>query len=301
LPVTPGLWLAGDGTVVVVVVVVVDEVVVEDEVVEVGCDGLGAVVVGALVGGTVVLEAGVDVGGEELLPPPIEVPVAWGSEPTMAASGRPAPNSTSVMTKSDTANTPRMESKRTGQRIRRNSAGQSRQNGWRPSAACLPLAPVVTRPRSYKDSGAGGTGLGRAALDPLVAAVVPSPPTEPERGADPARSAGSSDLWRVTRPAGWVSPRFRKPLSLCPLVGSAWRTAAWVRSIEACTTAAAVVATALPMATPMIVPCTPKAEAMSAASTAPVTEAKTCGTLSFIDIGRDRLPVGRDAPGALGP
>lgn len=53
-------------------------------------------------------------------------------------------------------------------------------------------------------------------------------------------------------------------------------TACWPRSIDCVTSAEPIVAAAEPMATPMTVPVTPKLEAMSAASTAPMAEATIC-------------------------
>ena len=46
-----------------------------------------------------------------------------------------------------------------------------------------------------------------------------------------------------------------------------------------------VVATALPRATPMIVPFSPNNDAMTAEATAPAAEAATCLALSLIDSG----------------
>src|SRR5580704_7377848 len=53
-----------------------------------------------------------------------------------------------------------------------------------------------------------------------------------------------------------------------------------------------VVAMKLPMATPMTVPATPKNEAMTAAATAPVADARICRRLIFMGRGADR-PTGR--------
>ena len=62
---------------------------------------------------------------------------------------------------------------------------------------------------------------------------------------------------------------------------TAWRTASCPRSIDCATSAVPIVAAADPMATPTMVPLTPKTEAMSAARTAPATEARICRTENF--------------------
>ena len=51
-------------------------------------------------------------------------------------------------------------------------------------------------------------------------------------------------------------------------------TASCPRSIDCATSAVPIVAAAEPMATPTMVPLTPKADAISAARTAPATEAR---------------------------
>jgi hypothetical protein len=60
------------------------------------------------------------------------------------------------------------------------------------------------------------------------------------------------------------------------------RTFAWPFSNERNANVLEMVAAALPMATPAIVPPTPKNERANAASTAPTTEAMTCFQLSFM-------------------
>jgi hypothetical protein len=59
------------------------------------------------------------------------------------------------------------------------------------------------------------------------------------------------------------------------------RTFAWPFSKDRNATVLEMVAAALPMATPAIVPPTPRNERANAASTAPTTEAMTCFQLSF--------------------
>ena len=58
-------------------------------------------------------------------------------------------------------------------------------------------------------------------------------------------------------------------------------TAWWPRSIDCAMNAVPMVAAAEPIATPMIVPLTPKAEAISAAITAPAAEARIWRTENF--------------------
>ena len=58
-------------------------------------------------------------------------------------------------------------------------------------------------------------------------------------------------------------------------------TALWPRSIDWATSAVPVVAAAEPMATPTMVPLTPKPDAMTAASTAPAAEARIWRSENF--------------------
>ena len=84
-----------------------------------------------------------------------------------------------------------------------------------------------------------------------------------------------------------------------------WRTRLLVRSIVLAATAVPVVAMIDPTATPIMVPFTPKKEAMTAASTAPTVDATICLGLSLITRRRcgtgsstaARVPV-YPAPGA---
>lgn len=60
-----------------------------------------------------------------------------------------------------------------------------------------------------------------------------------------------------------------------------WRTASCPRSIDWATNAVPIVAAADPIATPTIVPLTPKLDAIRAAMTAPAAEARICRTENF--------------------
>lgn len=75
-------------------------------------------------------------------------------------------------------------------------------------------------------------------------------------------------------PLARVEPSRRKSVDDSGARTTTCFTASWPRSIDCATNAVAIVATADPMATPMIVPVTPKVDAMSAAVTAPVTDAR---------------------------
>ena len=85
------------------------------------------------------------------------------------------------------------------------------------------------------------------------------------------------------------------------------RTFAWPRSSEWNARAETTVAAALPTATPMIVPPTPRNDRAKAAMVAPATEATTCLTLSFTPPSRSHerraeAPLElRDAPRPLVP
>jgi hypothetical protein len=83
-----------------------------------------------------------------------------------------------------------------------------------------------------------------------------------------ARDPASKD------PLAFVAPSRRTSVCDSGARTTTCFTASWPRSIDCTTSAETNVATAAPMATPTIVPVTPKMEAMSAARTAPATDAK---------------------------
>ena len=103
-------------------------------------------------------------------------------------------------------------------------------------------------------------------------------------------SASSSwpDGWRTTSvgaddestddvtdgPLTPVPPSLRSNVDVSGTRTATCLTASWPRSIDCATKAVAMVAAADPMATPTIVPLTPKVDATTAAMTAPAVEAR---------------------------
>ena len=75
-------------------------------------------------------------------------------------------------------------------------------------------------------------------------------------------------------PLAPVPPSRRNKVELSGARTATCLTTWWPRSIDWATKAVAMVAAAEPMATPTIVPFTPKTDAMTAAHTAPAVEAR---------------------------
>jgi hypothetical protein len=94
----------------------------------------------------------------------------------------------------------------------------------------------------------------------------------------PTTSVGAEDASASTEdadgPLARVPPRRRSKLELSGARTATCLTTWWPRSIDWATKAVAMVAAAEPMATPTIVPFTPKSDAMMAAHTAPAVEAR---------------------------
>ena len=118
-------------------------------------------------------------------------------------------------------------------------------------------------------------GVAAAAVDAISIVSGALPPLGPD---GPTTSVGAEDASASTEVAG--EPLASVPLSRRNKVElSGARTATclttwWPRSIDWATKAVAMVAAAEPMATPTIVPFTPKTDAMTAAHTAPAVEAR---------------------------
>ena len=104
------------------------------------------------------------------------------------------------------------------------------------------------------------------------------PPEVPgvSAGADAASTEASDP------PLAPVAPSLRRSAEVSGTLTTACLTALWPRSIDWATNAVPVVAAAEPMATPMMVPFTPKADAISAASTAPAAEARIWRSENFM-------------------
>jgi hypothetical protein len=181
--------------------------------------------------------------------------------PKIDDSGLPAISSTAVMnSRATTKTTPAVPA----------SAFQVKRRG----------VAVVAASDPGTDSPAGIRG-------PVMGVVAGSPDSEVgldvEVEVEVGRSAGRSGSAPSGSPLDAVAPSRRS--SGFSVVSedrtTTWRTASWPRSIDWATSAVPIVAAAEPIATPTTVPFTPKAEAISAARTAPAAEARICRIENF--------------------
>ncbi len=241
--VTPPVVLVveDDGWVVLVVVVLVDDVVVD-------------VVV-------VVVAAGA--GGFPLTTPPRVVPVP--ASPKMEASGLPAISSTTV-TKSSAARKTTPAVPATAFQVKRCDAnGAAEADATSRWVAGVPAVALTS------------SGAVRSDAEPDASICVVSSVTScaPDAAAEATASVGTDDsstLAALAPPAA-VPPSLRRTESSGARTTTCL-TASCPRSIDWATSAVPIVAAAEPMATPTMVPFTPKADAITAARTAPTTEAR---------------------------
>ncbi len=217
---------------------------------------LDVVVVGVLVV-VVVVGGGVDV---PLTTPPRDVPVP--ALPKMEDSGLPTISSTTV-TKSRAARktTPAVLAMafQVKRRVTTGAAEAEASIRW------VPAVPAVALTSS---------GSVRPAAE-LCACIWAVSSAADGAAAEATASVGAADwstLVAVVPPAA-VDPSLRRTESSGARTTTCL-TASWPRSIDCATRAVPIVAAAEPMATPTMVPLTPKADAISAANTAPPTEAR---------------------------
>ena len=110
-----------------------------------------------------------------------------------------------------------------------------------------------------------------AAVDAILTVSVPSPSGIRDR----TTSVGADDACDCVSPLTPVPPSLRNNVAVSGAFTATCLTAWWPRSIDCATKAVAMVAAAEPMATPTIVPLTPKVEntMIRPAITAPAVEA----------------------------
>ena len=271
----PDVVVTGPGFVVVVVdppvgeLVVLEaptlvEVVVEDDCWVVLVLVLDDVVLVDVLGVVVVVGAG---GGG--LPPrlPSEVPVP--ALPKIEASGFPAISSTTVTTSSAARKTTPAVPATAFQVKRRVVTGAAEADAWIRWVTGVDATAVTSSDSVRSD----------AAADPSMCAVSS---VAVDAAADSTTSVGIDDsatLAAVAPPTA-VLPSLRRTESSGARTTTCL-TASCPRSIDCATSAVPMVAAAEPMATPTMVPLTPKAEAITAASTAPTTEARICRIENF--------------------
>ncbi len=234
---------------VVLVVVVADVVVVVVDEVDVVVDEVGAVV-GA---------------GGELTRFCSVVPLS--EPPKIAVNGLPEISSTAVMNMSASTNTmaavPAMapqENRRTRGRL---AAGRIGAVLARKSSVAGASASAEISRRSVSPAGAAADSIWTVSA------------TSPSSGADlPMACVGADEADEAVSRLTPVPPSLRNNVELSGARTATCFTAACPRSIDCATKAVPMVAAAEPMATPTIVPLTPKLDAMTAAITAPAVEAR---------------------------
>ncbi len=242
----------------------VELVPVVDVVVVVLVLGLGFVVVVE-----VVVVVVVDDGDE--FPPmrsPTDDPVPpW---PKIEDSGFPASNSTAVTKSNATRNTTPAVPAMAFHVKRRGVAGANDAVVWIRRVAADP-PPAVTSSGAVRST----------ACDDVSIWVVSS--TAPVVAPDATCSVGAAEDWSTSvraSPPTAVDPSLRSTESSGART-TACLIASWPRSSDWATMAVPNVAAADPMATPTTVPLTPKADAMSAARTAPAAEARIWRSENF--------------------
>ena len=236
---------------------------------------VGAVVLGDVVG-TVVGVVVVGDDGVKMFPSEGPFPVL----PKIEASGLSAISSTTVMNTSATAKTiPAVVA----------MAFHVNRNLSPPTRSCPPRTTGVGTVLACRCSDGGASAaaeISRPSVAPTGAAAdsisVVSRPTAPTISVG-AASCGARSTVDAAPPAAPVPPMRRSKVEVGP---SGTRTttcftALCPRSIDCDTKVVPRVAAMEPIATPTIVPVTPKLDAMSAAITAPAAEARICRKENF--------------------
>jgi hypothetical protein len=262
----------------------------------------------------VVVVDGPDVGATET--PPVSRP-----DPTTDDSGFPASSSMHVTTTNATTKTTTVDATSTGHRMRHRGPAAPGSDGASGTGRPSDPAPMVsvgvsTRPRVSVGTPAVPTTSVGATARPMASVTGSTAPTVsvaasggPTVSVPLSASAATAPVATVSAagplavPAVPLSPN-RRRIGASGFLTAAWRTTWWPRSIDWATSVVSVVATMLPMATPITVPATPKNDAMTAAATAPVADARICRRLIFMSVrlaDRERPAPTRRAPGVSTP
>lgn len=207
------------------------------------------------------------------------VPVS--APPKMADSGLPEMSSTAVMNKRANTNTVTALTAMVRQENPREAEGRTTAAGVgldEATSRSVAGASAVAEISKRRVSAAG-------AADEAISTVSASPwfPEIGCAGACPTTSVGVADpsTDEADGPLTTVPPSLRNNVDDSGTRTATCLTASWPRSIDCATRAVPIVAAADPMATPMIVPLTPKLEATTAAMTAPAVEARIWRTENF--------------------
>jgi hypothetical protein len=220
------------------------------------------------------------VGGEGLTRLFKVVPVS--APPKMADSGLPEISSMAVMKSSASTNTVTALTAIARQENPRRRAGR---------ATVVRLGLVEATRRSVAGASAvaeiskrwvSAIGAADEAISTVSASLSWPEPVFPGSTSDapglvcPTTSVGADDASTddAAGPLTPVPPSLRNSVDESGTRTATCLTASWPRSIDCATKAVPIVAAADPMATPMIVPLTPKVDATTAAMTAPAVEAR---------------------------
>lgn len=248
---------AGALVLVVVVPGVVVVVVVDDDV-----DEVEDVLVGRVVGVVVLVGvvAGAGPGEKRFF---TEVPTA--DPPKMLDNGLPEISSIAVMKRSASTNTM--------------TAVPAMARHVMPGRRTTGRTGLVV---ACRRSVAGASATAEiSTVSPTGAAVDAMSAVRSSGGPGRTTSVGADEACVSVSPLAPVPPSLRNNVDVSGAFTTTCFTASWPRSIDWATKAVAMVAAADPMATPTIVPLTPKVDAMIAAITAPAVEARICRNENF--------------------
>ena len=244
-------------------------------VVVVGAVVVGVVVVGVVVVGVVVVGVDVEVvaGARDGLTRFFSV-VPVSAPPKMLESGLPEISSTAVMNSNASTNTVTALTAMARQENPRSAAGRT-------TAARVGL---VEADRRSVDGASAAAEISKRRVSATGAAVdaistVPVSPSGPGCAVGcgcPTTSVGAEEASTddASGPLTPVPPSLRSNVDASGARTATCLTASCPRSIDCATKAVAMVAAADPMATPTMVPLTPKVDATTAAMTAPAVEAR---------------------------
>jgi hypothetical protein len=154
--------------------------------------------------------------------------------------------------------------------------GVARRAGACRTAAVAASTRCVAGPAASAEISRRFVSADEAADDAI--STVSAPPSPPFGNDCPTTSVGAEDASASTEdsdgPLVPVPPSRRSKLELSGARIATCLTTSWPLSIDWATKAVPMVAAAEPMATPMIVPFTPKTDKITAATTAPPVEAR---------------------------
>ena len=201
--------------------------------------------------------------------------------PKIADRGLPEISSTAVMNSSARTNTTPAAAAM--------ARHENPSGGARRAAAGFVGVVAACGPRVAEVTGAAVDAISIVSGAPLP--FGPDCPTTSVGGEEASASTEDAD-----GPLASVPPSRRNKVELSGARTATCLTTWWPRSIDWATKAVAMVAAAEPMATPTIVPFTPKTDAMTAAHTAPAVEARIWRIENFTP-GVSSRPRGVRQPG----